>query len=71
MAEAEVPPGTYWVRVLVNADQTIKENAADNAMLFPDPIAIGKSSNNSATRPFQKEVPPGDKEDDTPTDSGD
>ncbi len=55
LGEAQVPPGTYRVGVLVNADNTVKEKSSDNAMLFREPITIGKSSANSTMRPFQKE----------------
>lgn len=52
LADLDAAPGTYRVGVLVNADQTVKEKASDNAMLFRDAITLGKSSANSVTAPL-------------------
>lgn len=58
LADADVPPGTYRVGVLVNADNTVKEKDSDNAMLFQEAITMGKSSKNSSMNPFQKPAAP-------------
>ncbi len=63
LGEAEVPPGTYRVGVLVNADNTVKEKDSDNAMLFQGPITIGKSSNNPTMKPFEKTETPATQDD--------
>jgi hypothetical protein len=55
LADITASPGTYRVGVLVNADQTVKEKSEDNAMLFRDPITLGKSSANAVMKPMQKE----------------
>lgn len=52
LADVEAPAGTYRVGVFVNADKTVKENDADNAMLFRDAITLGKSSTNQQTNAF-------------------
>lgn len=57
LSEFEIPAGTYRVGVFVNADKSFAENEADNAMLFRDPITIGKTSKNNMERPFKKDVP--------------
>jgi hypothetical protein len=55
LTEFEVPPGTYRVGVFVNADKSFEEKESDNAMLFQDPITIGKSTKNNMQRPFKKD----------------
>jgi len=57
LSELEIPTGTYRVGLLVNADQSFEEKASDNAMLFTDPLTIGKSSKNNMERPFKKDEP--------------
>lgn len=57
LSEFDVPPGTWRVGVLVNADKSFEENESDNAMLFRDPITVGKSSKNNMDRPFKKDTP--------------
>ncbi len=52
LAEITASPGTYRVGVFVNADKTVKEKPDDNAMLFRDPITLGKSSVNRNESPL-------------------
>jgi hypothetical protein len=57
LAGMDIPLGTFRFGVFVNADKTINENPADNAMLFSDPITIGSSTKN-VTNPFMKKTAP-------------
>jgi hypothetical protein len=42
LADIEIPNGTYRLGVHVNADQSFKEDASDNAMLFKGDVVINK-----------------------------